>query len=144
MSYRMEERTKGYTGYLINGFELAKIAQQILALQYDNPSTVKIDDLLLIKLAKQDAWGEPTYALVCDEGVGWEQDEYRTIEVPTNVGGGWHNGRVHISIDVILSCVSTRQKDIAEYVRVFGDRLDNNVSIWQAAMFKSKQLVNND
>ena len=136
MSYRMEERTKGYTGYLIHGWALAKIANQILALQYDNPSSVKIDDLLLIKLAKQDPWGEPTYALVCSEGVGWEQDEYRTIEVPTNVGNGWLNGRVHISIDVILSCVSSRQKDIAEYVRVFGDRLDNNVSIWQNQMHR--------
>jgi ribosomal protein L21 len=137
MSQRMENRTKGFYGTLVSGEQLAVIAKKILDLQYlpeDTGTTIKVDDLVLIELAEQTVWGDPKVALVCVEGVGWEQDEYRTIQVPVNIGHGWLNGRVHISVEVIKSCLTDKKVDIAEYVRVFGDRLDDNVAIWQNAM----------
>lgn len=135
MNTRMEDRTKGFYGTLISGEKLAVIANAIYALMYQSSDTkCHIDDLLLIELAEKDPWGEPKFALVCSEGVGWQQDEYSTISVPTNIGNGYANGRVHISVEVIKSLSTGKSVDIAEYVRVFGDRLDNNVAIWQNAM----------
>lgn len=135
MTTRLDERTKGYIGTILDGAKLTEIANQIYALQYKDASTCTVDDLLLIQLDEVDGWNDPKYAVVCTEGVGWEQDEYGTISVPTNVGEhGFWNGRVHISKDVILQCVTDKQEDIAHYVRVFGDRLDRNVYIWQNKM----------
>lgn len=135
MSTRMENRTKGFYGTLVSGEKLAVIANEIYTLMYQDKDTkCRIDDLLLIELAEKDVWGDSKFALVCNEGVGWVQDEYSTIPVPTNVGHGWLNGRVHISVEVIKSCLTDKKVDIAEYVRVFGDRLDDNVAIWQNAM----------
>lgn len=140
MNTRMENRTKGFYGTLVSGEKLAVIANEIYEVMYQNKMTgCRIDDLLLIELAEEDVWGEPKVALVCLEGVGWQQDEYRTIPVPTNVGHNWGNGRVHISVEVIKSCLTDKKVDIAEYVRVFGDRLDDNVSIWQNAMKEKKK-----
>lgn len=145
MSYRMEDRKKGYMGTIVSGTELAQIANKIYALQYKEVEPCKVDNFLLIELAEKTIWDEHKVALVCTEGVGWEQDIYGTIPVPTNVGEyGIYNGRVHISVEVIKACTTGEQVDIAEYVRVFGDRLDNNVHIWQSAMNKPKQLVDNN
>lgn len=138
---RLEERTKGYFGTIVSGYELAQIASKIYALQYHEPVDCKVDDFLLIELAEQDNFGDHKIAIVCTEGVGWEQDIYGTIPVPTNIGHGLYNGRVHISTEVIKRCATGEQVDIAHYVRVFGDRLDRNVSIWQSAMRKEHQIV---
>ena len=131
----MSERTKGYEGKLINGKKLAEIANSIYALQYDEPSKCTVDNLLFIELEEKNVFGDPKYALVCSEGVGWEQDEYGCLEVPTNIGqmGLW-NGRVFISVDVVKSCLSDKTEDISDYIRVFGDRLDRNCSLWQSKM----------
>jgi hypothetical protein len=133
--FKMRERTQGYMGNVLDGKKLAKIANDILKLQYNNPSTVTVDNLLLIELEEKNVFGDPKYAVVCSEGVGWEQDEYGCIEIPTNVGemGLW-NGRVFISVDKVKSCQTIFQKDISEYIRTFGDRLDNNCSLWQSKM----------
>lgn len=142
MYNRLEERTKGYYGQIVSGAKLAVIAKQIYALQYNNPTEeVGVEDLLVIQLKEQNWKGDYKTAVVCTEGVGWEEDEYGTISVPTNVGEfGIYNGRVHISVDVINSCLTNEIADIAYYVRVFGDRLDRNVAIWQSAMNKQTEL----
>ena len=77
------------------------------------------------------------YALVCDEGVGWEQQDRSLINVPTNLGGfGLYNGSVKMSVGLIKSCLTGETADIADFVRDFGDRLDNNVAIWQNQMLE--------
>lgn len=137
---RLEERTKGYTGTIVSGYELAQIANKIYALQYMAPELCKVDDFLLIELEEETMWGENKIALVCTEGVGWEQNEYGVINVPTNVGEyGIYNGRVQIGVDVIKRCTTGEVVDIAHFVRVFGDRLDRNVAVWQNVMKKSAQ-----
>ena len=73
----MSERTKGFTGQLVDGKKLAEIANGIYALQYSNEfSKCTVDNLLLITLEEKNVFGDPKYALVCSEGVGWEQDTY--------------------------------------------------------------------
>ena len=131
------ERTKGYIGQIVSGEKLAVLANQIYAVQYlpEQVAEAKVSDLLLIELREKTSWGDSRYALVCDEGVGWEQKEMYLITVPTNLGDfGLYNGSVELSVDVIKSCLTGETADIADFIRVFGDRLDNNVSIWQNQM----------
>jgi len=133
---KMRDRTKGYEGKLVDGKKLAKIANDIYRLQYSNDfSECTVDNLLFIELEEKNVFGDPKYALVCSEGVGWEQDTYGCLEVPTNIGqmGLW-NGRVFISVDTVKSCLTDKTEDISDYIRVFGDRLDNNCSLWQSKM----------
>lgn len=139
MATRMENRTKGYIGTIVDGVKLAEIANAIYALQYPRHQliTCSVDDFLLVELEEKNAFDEHKVAIVCEEGVGWEQDEYSTIAVPTNLSPmSRYAGRVHISVEVIKSCLTNNKMDIAEYIRVFGDRLDNNVAIWQGVMKK--------
>ena len=131
----MSERKKGYIGQVVSGEKLAVLAKQIYAIQYTPESIdseVTVTDLLLIELEKKDSWGDSRYAIVCDEGVGWEQQDRYLINIPTNVGHvGLYNGSVDLSVDVIKSCLSGETADIADFVRTFGARLDNNVWTWQ-------------
>lgn len=132
----MSERRKGYEGKLVDGKKLAEIANGIYALQYSSDFIpCKVDSLLFIELEEKNVFDEPKYALVCSEGVGWEQDEYGCLEVPTNIGpmGLW-NGRVFISVDTVKSCLTDKTEDISDYIRTFGDRLDRNCNLWQSKM----------
>jgi hypothetical protein len=132
----LRERSKGYIGQIVDGKKLATIANGIYALQYSNDfSECTVDSLLFVTLEEKNVFGDNKYALVCSEGVGWEQDTYGCLEVPTNIGqmGLW-NGRVFISVDTVKSCLTDQTEDIADYVRVFGDRLDRNCSLWQSKM----------
>jgi hypothetical protein len=138
----MRDRTKGYVGQIVDGKKLATIANGIYALQYADPSKCTVDNLLLITLEEKNVYGDNKYALVCSEGVGWEQDTYGCLEVPTNIGqmGLW-NGRVFISVDTVKECLTDQTEDIADYVRVFGDRLDNNCSLWQSKMSDPSVMI---
>lgn len=132
---KMRDRTKGYMGNVLDGKKLAAIANKIVKAQYNNPSKLTVDNLLLIELEEKNVFGDSKYAVVCSEGVGWEQDEYGCIEIPTNIGDmGLWNGRVFISVDKVKACQTIFQKDISDYIRVFGDRLDSNCSLWQSKM----------
>jgi hypothetical protein len=131
----MRERSKGYIGQIVDGKKLATIANAIYELQYTGASKCTVDNLLLITLEEKNAYGDNKYALVCSEGVGWEQDTYGCLEVPTNIGqmGLW-NGRVFISVETVKECLTDQTEDISDYIRVFGDRLDSNCSLWQSKM----------
>lgn len=132
----MSERMKGYEGKLVDGKKLAEIANGIYALQYSSDFIpCKVDSLLFVELEEKNVFGDPKYALICSEGVGWEQDEYGCLEVPTNIGpmGLW-NGRVFISVDTVKSCLTDTVADISDYIRTFGDRLDRNCMLWQSKM----------
>jgi hypothetical protein len=130
------ERTKGYIGQILDGKKLAGIANSIYKLQYGEDFTeCKVDNLLFIELEEKTAFGDSKYALICTEGVGWIQDEYGCFEVPTNIGAmGLWNGHVFISVDVVKSCLTNEYADLAEYIRTFGSRLDNNCQLWQSKM----------
>ena len=139
----MRERSTGYIGQIVDGKKLAVIANGIYALQYSNDfSPCTVDNLLFVTLEEKNVYGDNKYALVCSEGVGWEQDTYGCLEVPTNIGqmGLW-NGRVFISVDTVKSCLTDQTVDIADYIRVFGDRLDSNCSLWQSKMSVAEDMI---
>lgn len=132
----MGTRTRGYEGKIVDGQKLANIANDIYRLQYSGDfSLCTVDNLLLIELEEKNVFGDPKYALVCSEGVGWEQDTYGCLEVPTNIGAmGMWNGRVFISVETVKRCLTDQTEDISDYVRTFGSRLDSNCSLWQSKM----------
>ena len=132
---KMSERVKGYVGQIVDGKKLATIANDIYKAQYNEFSTCTVDNLLFITLEETNAFGDHKYALVCSEGVGWEQDTYGCLEVPTNIGqmGLW-NGRVFVSVEKVKECLTDETEDISDYIRTFGYRLDSNCSLWQSKM----------
>jgi len=137
------ERSKGYIGQIVDGKKLATIANGIYNLQYSSDfSECTVDGLLFITLDEKNVFGDNKYALVCSEGVGWEQDTYGCLEVPTNIGpmGLW-NGRVFISVDTVKECLTDQTADIADYIRVFGDRLDSNCELWQSKMSVAEDMI---
>jgi hypothetical protein len=139
----MRVRSKGYFGQIVDGKKLAVIANGIYNLQYSSDfSECTVDNLLFVTLDEKNVFGDNKYALVCSEGVGWEQDTYGCLEVPTNIGqmGLW-NGRVFISVDTVKSCLTDQTADIADYIRVFGSRLDDNCSLWQSKMSVAEDMI---
>ena len=139
----MRERSKGYIGQIVDGKKLAVIANGIYNLQYSSDfSECTVDSLLFVTLEEKNVFGDNKYALVCSEGVGWEQDTYGCLEVPTNIGqmGMW-NGRVFISVDTVKECLTDQTADIADYIRVFGDRLESNCSLWQSKMSVAEDMI---
>jgi hypothetical protein len=139
----LSERTKGYIGQIVDGKKLATIANDIYRLQYSNDfSECTVDNLLLVTLEETNVFGDNKCALVCSEGVGWEQDTYGCLEVPTNIGqmGLW-NGRVFISVETVKSCLTDKTEDISEYIRTFGHRLDSNCDLWQSKMSVVKDTI---
>jgi len=128
-------RTKGYMGQLLDGKKLADLANAIYAIQYNEAGVCTVDHLLLIELKEENVFGENKYAVICQEGVGWEQDSYGCLEIPTNIGQWSHyEGHVFLSIEVVKSCLTGEQLDVSDYVRTFGDRLDSNCYLWQSKM----------
>jgi hypothetical protein len=139
----MRNRTQGYIGQIVDGKKLANIANEIYDLQYSGGAAgCTVDNLLLIVLEEKNVFGDPKYALICTEGVGWEQDTYGCLEVPTNIGpmGLW-NGRVFISVETVKECLTEEEVDIADYIRVFGHRLDSNCSLWQSKMSVAEDMI---
>ena len=139
----MRERSKGYIGQIVDGKKLAVIANKIYNLQYSSDfSECTVDSLLFVTLEEKNVFGDNKYALVCSEGVGWEQDTYGCLEVPTNIGqmGLW-NGRVFVSVDTVKECLTDQTADIADYIRVFGSRLDDNCSLWQSKMSVAEDMI---
>ena len=72
--------------------------------------------------------GNKGVATVCTEGVGWYKDDkgYTILFDDINSFGMW----TEISDDELVSLISDEQIDLAEFVRMFGDRLENNFYIW--------------
>ena len=81
--------------------------------------------------------GNNGVATVCTEGVGWYKDDkgYTVLFDDINSFGMW----TEISEEELLSLVSDEQVDLAKFIRVFGDRLESNFSIWHSYGFQFDQ-----
>ena len=67
-------------------------------------------------------------ATICNEGVGWlKNDDGRYL-----VSGylGYSDVVYRITEDELLSCLSSEQVDLADFIRTFGSRLEANFDIW--------------
>lgn len=74
--------------------------------------------------------GEKGLATVITEGVGWFADKDGGI--PINYWGkNGRNGYIDITAEQLETLISDETIDLADFVRVFGDRLENNLWQWQ-------------
>ncbi len=74
------------------------------------------------------AVGEKGAAIVGTEGVGYFADENGKYPIHFQLDWGWQY--LDVSGDELASLLSRETIDLADLVRVFGDRLDNNFYLW--------------
>ena len=74
--------------------------------------------------------GEKGLATVITEGVGWYADKDGGI--PINYWGKYGSGGyIDVTTDELRTLISDETIDLADHVRVFGDRLETNLYLWQ-------------
>ena len=132
---RYEKRRKGVTARLIDGWLNLHI-QDIIRLTYgsfDGIEKCGVEPLVFIETTDNDAWGKPRVAVIGTEGVGWKSDsDSRLISIPVWSNNGMSSARpVELHADVLRKFVTDEVVDLADWVRIFGDRLETNLSIWQ-------------
>lgn len=69
-------------------------------------------------------------AVIGTEGVG-EAVAVDAAEVPIWVAIGWSYELVKVPATVVQRALTHEGADVADFVRLFGDRLDNNAFIWR-------------
>jgi hypothetical protein len=70
-----------------------------------------------------------TWAMIHTEGVGYVADEYNVIEFPV-FGMMGNNTRCQVYVGRIEDLQTGEMVDLADHIRVFGDRLESNFSLW--------------
>ncbi len=75
--------------------------------------------------------GEKGLATVITEGVGWFADKDGGIPI-NYFGKNGNNGYIDITAEELKTLISDETIDLADHVRVFGDRLETNLYIWQS------------
>ena len=74
--------------------------------------------------------GKNGVATVLTEGVGWFADKAGML--PINYWGkNGNNGYLDITPAELAPLISDETIDLADHVRVFGDRLETNLYVWQ-------------
>jgi hypothetical protein len=128
-------RQRGATGYVLDTDKLTKALRRVTGIDtaqiWGNPVLVYGED--------------KSWAVVNTEGVGGTADDY---DKPARVWFDRETPEGYISVqledelvpfNVIQECVTGEQVDLADHVRTFGARLDNNHAIWYG--FADKDLA---
>ena len=114
------------TGRMIRLLDVEKLTKLVYAtLQADGFSTdgVEVERMAVVRTRSG------KIATLCSEGVGWEtNDDAGTLPIMTWTQ--FHQNYVYLPEAYVVSCVSDEVVDLAEFVRVFGGRLENNFHIW--------------
>jgi hypothetical protein len=128
-------RQRGALGYVLDTDKLTKVLRQVTGVE------------------NAQAWGNPvlvygegeSWAVVNTEGVGGVADNYdkparvwwdRNLEEP------YFDARLGddlVPFNDIQSCVTGESVDLADHIRTFGSRLENNHAIWYE--FADKDLA---
>jgi hypothetical protein len=78
-------------------------------------------------------------ATICNEGVGWFKNDDGKYLVTGYMG--YSDVVYRITEDELLSCVSSEQVDLAEFIRSFGSRLEVNFDLWYNQIKDTPQNV---
>lgn len=117
---RYELRTKGVNVLLLDADKTTALIRS----RYSNASTeLTADPMVVVN-------GDKGLAVVCTEGVGYFADE--NGKFPVNYSLDFGGGYLDITLEELLPLISTTTVDLADFVRVFGDRLETNLAIWQS------------
>jgi hypothetical protein len=66
----------------------------------------------------------------------------RIVSVPVWSSNGFGYARpVELHRDVLATFVTEETVDLADWVRVFGDRLETNLCLWQEAMAVTEEVA---
>lgn len=117
---RYENRTKGTIVHLLDPIKTATLIKS----RYSNQDTeITAEPMVVVN-------GRNGLATVVSEGVGWYADE--NGKVPVNYyAGEFNSGYQDITVEELMPLISDETIDLADFVRVFGDRLETNLSLWQ-------------
>jgi hypothetical protein len=113
------ERIRGTVVHLLDPIKTAEFIKR----HYSNQSTeITAEPMVVVN-------GKNGLATLISEGVGWYADE--NGNVPVNYHAGQFNsGYQDISVEELKTLISDKTIDLADFVRVFGDRLENNFYLW--------------
>jgi hypothetical protein len=78
-------------------------------------------------------------ATVCHEGVGWNKNEEGKYLVSGWIG--YSDIVYRITEQELLSCLSSEQVDLADFINRFGDRLESNFDIWYNQVKNTSQDI---
>jgi hypothetical protein len=130
---------------LLDTAKVETLALKILALQYGTtPSALRKDGYRLdaplvigwVDTKRRtngrdwEAFRSTSLAVVGTEGVGYDSDDRGRITVLLQAGFLGHSAEVDISAKHLWSLRSAETVDLADHIRVFGDRLEDNHYIW--------------
>ena len=117
---RYEDRTRGTIVHVID----VEKATEFIKNRFEAPDLdITAERMVIVN-------GEKGLATVITEGVGWYADAQGGI--PINYWGkNGNNGYIDITADELRTLISDETIDLADHVRVFGDRLETNLDIWQ-------------
>lgn len=118
----MSERITGRMIRLLDSEKLRKLVMTTLEADGLPTEGVEVERIAVVRTKNGKV------ATLCSEGVGWETNSDGTL--PVIVWSGWSMDYVYLPESYIVSCVSDEVVDLAEFVRVFGGRLENNFHIW--------------
>jgi hypothetical protein len=111
------ERIRGTVVHLLDPEKTTEFLQNKL-----NNSEITHDPMVV-------ANGNKGIATVCSEGVGWFVDDNGLLPVNYHVGQ-FGSGYVDITPEELMPLISDETIDLADFIRSFGDRLENNFYSW--------------
>jgi hypothetical protein len=111
-------------GTIVHVLDVEK-ATAFIKNRFENPELdIKADRMAIVN-------GKNGLATVLDEGVGWFADKDGGI--PINYWGkNGNSGYIDITVEDLQTLISDETIDLADHVRVFGDRLETNLYVWQS------------
>ena len=111
------ERIRGNVVHLLDAEKTTKFLQTRL----DN-TEITYDPMVVVN-------GDKGVATVCTEGVGWFIDDKGLLPVNYHVGQ-FGSGYIDITPEELMPLISNETVDLADFIRSFGDRLENNFYSW--------------
>jgi len=117
---RYSLRTKGTIVHVLD----VEKATAFIKEKFDNPdANITAERMAIVN-------GKNGVATVIDEGVGWFAD--KNGKLPINYWGiNGSGGYLDITPEELMPLISDETIDLADHVRIFGDRLETNLNIWQ-------------
>lgn len=126
MNDRLTRRPKGALCYPLSTFELAGIIQAELDRQGNTPNGTIHPDHYALVYGPGRSWG-----LVMTEGVGVTAEDYdQEVSVWYSIGEYGPVCEVKLPFNIIQGALDGTNMDLADFIRVFGDRLDSNHYTW--------------
>jgi len=111
------ERIRGTVVHLLDPEKTTKFLKNKL-----NNDTVKSQPMVVVT-------GDKGIATVCGEGVGWFVDDKGLLPIDYYVGE-YGSGYLDVTPEELMPLISNETIDLADFIRSFGDRLENNFYSW--------------